>query len=463
MKIKRRYLAGVLIILVVLVGAFGAVQMSHSHGHAAHPQNEIYYCPMHPTFTSSKPGNCPICSMKLVKREKGPVQPPLSQESKTSEEICVLHNCAKLHEGRPCPMVVVSKPGEEVTCPICGTHVVGSGGPSEKRILYWTDPMMPGYRSDKPGKSPMGMDLVPVYGETQKGGLVSDFVSPEGHAAILLSPQKQQLIGVTSARAEKRKMTKTIRTAGRIAYDPELYQAQQEYIQTLQVLKQKSALPEMANQTQRLADAARTRLRLLGLSDASIQEMDGWEGPDESLLLTHPAGRAWLYAQVYEMDISSIQVGQAVRVEVPAIPGKTFEAVVRSVDPVLDPTTRSVRVRALLSDPERVLRPGMYVHASLITEIGEVLSVPSEAVLETGTRQLVFVDKGQGLFEPREVTIGHRADGFYEVKEGLTEGETVVTSGNFLIDSESRLKSALEGMGPSEGGGEGGGAHRHGQ
>jgi len=117
--------------------------------------------------------------------------------------------------------------------------------------------------------------------------------------------------------------------------------------------------------------------------------------------------------------------------------------------------TRTARVRAQLADPRGALKPEMYVNVSIAVDLGEVLAVPEEAVFNTGTKQIVFVDKGQGLFEPRDVTLGAKADGFSEVKDGVSDGEPVVTSGNFLIDSESRLKAALEGMA--------GGEHQHGQ
>lgn len=364
-----------------------------------------------------------------------------------------MHNCPMVREGRPCPMLVVAKEGESVTCPICGTHVADPSA-KPKKILYWTDPMIPGYKSDKPGKSPMGMELVPVY-ETEAGAPAGE--APEGYAPILVTPKKQQLIGVTTAPVAKRAMTKTIRTAGRIAYDPGLYQAEEEYLQAAQALEAiaPAATPELTEQATRLVESGRTRLRLMGLSDALIEEMAGWSGPDARLLGTDPSGEVWLYAPVYEFELPLVRPGQTVRAEHPATPGQAWEGVIRAVDPVLDPATRSARVRAVLRDPNRLLKPEMFVDASIQVDLGEVLAVPEEAVFHTGTRQIVFVDKGQGVFEPRDVTLGVRADRFYEVKGGLADGELVVTSGNFLIDSESRLKAALEGASQP--------GHQHGQ
>jgi Cu(I)/Ag(I) efflux system membrane fusion protein/cobalt-zinc-cadmium efflux system membrane fusion protein len=392
--------------------------------------------------------------MKLVKREPDPHE----HASEQFKSICYLHNCAKFHDGKPCPMTVVAKPGEQVTCPICGTHIAEAAEtPTARKILYWTDPMIPGYKADGPGKSPMGMDVVPVYAE-EAGPATGEAVSLEGYAPVLLTPQKQQLIGVRTALAQKRTLTKTIRTAGRIAYDPELYQTEAEYLQSLKTLAHVRAggSAEGATEAQRLVDSSRMKLRLMGLSQELIDEMANWDGPDKSLLLSDAGGKVWLYAPVYEFELPFVAVGQTVSVEVPSATGQRFEGVIRSVDSVLDPATRSARARAVLTDPNGVLKPEMFVNASIAVSVGEVLAIPEEAVFHTGTKDIVFVDKGQGVFEPRQVTLGIAADGFDEVKDGIAEGEAVVASGNFLIDSESRLKAALQGAAGAP-------EHQHGQ
>ena len=439
-------------IILLLVG--GGIVLFTRHSSLATQRGSsraVYYCPMHPTYTSDRPGDCPICNMRLVKKES---EPPSTQKPK---DICYMHNCPMAHEGKPCPMLVVAKSGERVTCPICGAHVAEAApASSTKRIVYWTDPMMPGFKSDKPGTSPMGMELVPVYEEESAGSSASE-PGPAGYAPILVTPQKQQLIGVTTAVAARRTMTQTIRTVGRIAYDPELYQAEEEYLQALNGWLSSHAVanPEMRTQAERLVESAKLRLKLLGLSDRLIEEMISWQGPDKRLLLADPDGRVWVYAPVYEFELSKISVGQRMTVESQAIPGQVIEGTVQSIDSVLDATTRTARVRAIVTDPAHLLKPEMFVNASIVVELGNVLAVPEEAVFDTGTKRIVFVDKGKGLFEPRDVTVGAKADGFYEVNAGIDESERVVTSGNFLIDSESRLKAALQGMG--------GGDHQHGQ
>ncbi len=450
---KRRFIF-MLIGGIVLFCAVGSVLLVTGHLSPVTKQatsRSIYYCPMHPTYTSARPGDCPICNMRLVKREEvssGNQPSAAGSQQKTHKDVCYMHNCPMAHEGKPCPMLVVAKAGERVTCPICGARVAESPpASSTKKILYWTDPMLPGYKSDKPGKSPMGMDMVPVYQEDATGSVESQ-QGPAGYAPILVSPQKQQLIGVTTAVATRRAMTHTIRTVGRIAYDPELYQAEEEYLQALNgwLNSQTITNPEVRTQAERLVESAKLRLKLLGLGDRLIEEMISWQGPDKRLLLADPEGRVWLYAPVYEFELPLVSIGQRVRVESQAIPGQTMEGMIQSIDAVLDPASRTARVRAVLTDPQRLLKPEMFVNASIVAELGEVLAVPEDAVFDTGTRRIVFIDQGKGLFEPRDVTVGVKADGFCEVKAGVGEGERVVTSGNFLIDSESRLKAALQGM-----------------
>jgi Cu(I)/Ag(I) efflux system membrane fusion protein/cobalt-zinc-cadmium efflux system membrane fusion protein len=405
--------------------------------------------------------------MKLVKKEETPsVMPepasersasPAQSDDQKRHDICYLHKCLMMKEGKPCPMLVVAKEGEKVTCPMCGTHVVEKEMSSrEKGVLYWTDPMMPGYKADKPGKSPMGMDLVPVYDEETSAAVGSAAVT--GYAPILVAPRKQQLIGVKTAAIEKRQMTKILRTVGRIAYDPELYQVQAEYLQALRAYEkaQSGAIPEVVEQAKRLCDSSRLKLRLMGWGDDLIIDLAGWGEPDKALLLIDPGGRAWLYATIYEYELPLVKVGQTVKVDIPSIPGQALEGLIKSIDPVIDPMTRSVRVRVLLTDTLEVLKPQMYVNATIEIDLGEILAVAQEAVFQTGTQQIIFVDKGQGIFEPREATLGAKVEGYFEIKAGAAEGERVVTSGNFLIDSESRLKAALEGMGS-------GGGHSHGQ
>ncbi len=358
----RRPMGMVAMGLALLFVGFLGVRLSSPRIQMAQQGKEkaVYYCPMHPTMTSDHPADCPICSMRMVKRE-----------------------------------------------------MRAAGPPSHK---------------------PAG----PMAG--------AESATPEGYAPVEITPQKQQLIGVKSAPAVKRRIHKTIRTVGQIAYDPELYQAQQEYLKALRAFENArgTGTPGLSEQSRELVEAARVRLRLLGLSEPFIEEIAAWDGPDKSLLLADEKGRVWLYAPIYEFELPLVKIGQTIRMEAPVLPGKTLEGPIRSIDPLLDPMTRTARVRALLTDPEKILRPQMFVNASIEVDLGEVIAVPQEAIFDTGTRRILFVSKEEGIFEPREVVVGVKADGFAQVIQGVSEGERVVVSGNFLIDSESRLRGALQ-------------------
>jgi hypothetical protein len=331
------------------------------------------------------------------------------------------------------PQIISDKPGK---CPICQMNLepveeipatTTTAAPEQRRILYYRNPMHPEITSPTPTKDEMGMDYVPVYEEQTTAGKVSEV---PGHEAFTLSTERQQMIGVTRGKTEMRDLSMTIRTVGWVAYDPELYRAIVEY---RQVLHQ----PGMETVT---ASAA-LRLRQLGLSEDMIKELaEPGHNPDRLLL---PGKEVWVYAQVYEHELDLVHPGQPVEVTAPSLPGRTYTAKVVAVDPILNAATRSVRARILVETPEESLRPDMFVNVRLEIPLGKKLSLPVDAVLDTGEHQIVFLVKGAGTFEPRSVKLGRQADGYYEVLSGLEESEEVVTSANFLIDSESRFRSAV--------------------
>lgn len=428
MKINSKSAIVFLVIGLILGGVSFGIARSFNQSATAGKEKTIYYCPMHPTYTSDRPGDCPICNMKLVKKEME------DHEAHTAEE----HRALIANEAKQPPReltveeLMKMKPGE-----ICLLHKCKMG----TCMIAMTEEMA------RLGKCPhCGEDL---------GIVVKDAV-PQGYAAVKLNQEKQQVLGLRTALVEKKAMNKTIRALGRIAYDPELYQAEEEFVQALKAAQkaEKGTVPEIKEQANKLADSGRLKLKLMGLNDDLIAEIEKSGVPDRTLLYGEPGKPVWLYAPIYEYELPLVKVGQKVAVEVPAVQGKAYEGIIRSIDPVLDPTTRTVRVRAQLENTDGSLRPEMYVNALVEVALGEVLAVPEEAVFMTGEKNIVFVDKGNGKFEPREIFVGAKADEYYEVKKGLGAGESVVTSGNFLIDSESRLKSALEGM-------TSGGGHQH--
>src|SRR5262249_48172784 len=351
------------------------------------------------------------------------------------------------------PQIVSDKPG---TCPICGmklqpvedeTATAPTGG--GRTIAFYRHPMRPDVTSPVPAKDEMGMDYVPVYADELQGGQAAGAgapppsAAPPGHAPFALSPARQQLIGVRRARVGRRSLTVAIRAIGTVAYDPGLYEAVVEYRQAVRARAQlaQSTVPEALSGADGLVRAAAVKLRQKGISESQLAQVARGQGDPTNLLL--PGKSVWVYAQVYEYELGLVRPGQMLTITAPSLPGRRFTARVTNIDPILDPATRTARVRALVSTPAGDLRPQSFVDVTIQVPLGERIAVPEDAVLDTGTRRIVFVVRGQGEFEPRAVELGRDAQGFYEVRSGLEAGEEVVVAANFLIDSESRFRSAL--------------------
>jgi Cu(I)/Ag(I) efflux system membrane fusion protein len=309
-------------------------------------------------------------------------------------------------------------------------HLVKARVPHDQgsKVLYYRNPMNPEVTSPVPMKDSMGMDYVPVYQEERP-------VS----SGIKMSQEKQQLIGIKKEVIGKRTLVYQIDTVGKVAYDPQLFVAQEEYIQAL---KTKEALgsSSLAAQSASLVEAAQRKLLLLGMTKEQIEEV-GTEGKAQgNLYLPTDEKVAWVYITIYEYEAGLVTQGLPVEIEAVAFPGIVFQGKVMAVTPVLDAMTRSVQVRAQVQDPEQKLKPQMYVNARIMVELGEKLAVPETAVLDTGARKIVYLAKEGDILQQREVVLGQKAQGYYEVLQGLSVGDTVVTSGNFLVDSESKLQ-----------------------
>jgi|GEM_PF-2966577 len=273
------------------------------------------------------------------------------------------------------------------------------------------------------GSKGLSLRSSPQEGHSGHGTPVSD------EKFINISPDKQQLIGVKTGTAKRERFIKEIKTAGRIAHDPELYSAQTEFIAAL------------SSGSDDLISSARTRLEILGMSKKEISELSGTGKADEDLLV--PGKKAWLYASVYEYEVPYIKVGQKVLVTTPSLPGKEFHGRLVSITPIIEAETRTAKIRAELREVPDDLLHQMFVNAVIKADLGLKLMVPRDAVLDSGDRQIIFVDKGGGYFEPRLVRTGLRNDQSIEILSGISDGEKIVISGNFLIDAESRLKSVL--------------------
>jgi Cu(I)/Ag(I) efflux system membrane fusion protein len=259
-------------------------------------------------------------------------------------------------------------------------------------------------------------------------------------------------------------------------YSPDLVATQDEFLLALRgrdTLKD-SPLPEVREQAERLLAASRDRLRLWTLTDAQIDEI-ARRGKAQTYLTIYapvtghviektvfkgmfvqPETRVysiadlsvvWMNAEIYEFEVPFVERGQLVEATVVAYPGQSFHGRVSYIYPYLNPEARTVKVRVEMPNPKLILKPEMYGTAQIRVNRGVRLALPESALLDSGTRQIVFLARAEGLFEPRDVKVGPKIGGFYEVQEGLQPGDRVVTSGNFLIDSESKLMSATNMMG----------------
>jgi membrane fusion protein, copper/silver efflux system len=374
---------------------------------------------------------------------------------------------------------------EEVSAP-----ETARSAPMDRKIKYYRNPMGLPDTSPTPKKDSMGMDYIPVYEDED-----SEDVS------VKLSPGKIQRTGVKSEPARRRAIKSTVKAPGTIqlderrvsvvalrfegfvetvadvttgqhvhkgqplmkVYSPALSSAAAEYLSALN-----------AGTSGQPLKGARRRLENLGTPDAAIAELErtreislsvSWPAPQDGEILERNAVNGmragpgdvlfriadhrvvWVVIDVAERDLSQISVGSKVDVRPRAFQGQSFAGTVSLIYPHLNAQTRTARIRVEMPNPDELLRPDMYVDVDIDTGAPQpVLAVPESAVLDSGTRQAVFIDKGEGRFEPRDVKLGHRGDGYVEVREGISDGEPVVVSANFLIDAESNLKAALKGF-----------------
>lgn len=304
--------------------------------------------------------------------------------------------------------------------------------------LLWLSTCAPGFsgcaRRQAPNPSP---PTPPPAAETSpQTGM------PSGHSAFRLTLPRQQLIGVSTGTAEKKRVFKSIHASGNLAFDPELYTAQNEYLEALSELERvrDSPIEEVRSSARKMVGSARLRLRILGLSDARIREIGQTGNSGRNLLLTRKGSSAWVYGEIYEMDLPFVHAGMEASVTAGFLAGKTLEGRVVSVDTIINPTTRTARARISVPNAHELLRPESYVDVTLRAPMGEQVVVPFDAVLDTGEQAWVFLAGENGWFEPRKVAILFQDGGEVALASGLRGGERIVTSANFLIDSESRLK-----------------------
>ena len=418
-------------------------------------QKPLYQCPMHPSITSDHPGDCPICGMKLV--EVKPDQ---------------------------------SAPG-------------GTG-----KIVFYRSPMDPKQTSPTPRKDEMGMDYVPVYEDevTAAGG-----PQVEGLATVTIDPMRQQLIGLRTAPVTRGSVAGSWRTVGRVEvdptgvrktnvkvegyiermyvdfvgrqvrkgeplfsiYSPSLLATENEYVLALQT---KDALDKgaLADSGDSLVASARRKLELWDVPAKEIERLEQTRQPSKSLTFLSPIagvvtaknvvegarvnpgdtpyeitdlGMVWVMADAYETDLARVHVGMPATLTVQAYPNQPFQGNVEFIDPLLDPKTRTAKVHVHFPNPTGVLKPEMFGNIVLEGTKREGLRIPADAVIRSGTEDVVFLALGNGKFAPRQVELGAKSGDQIEVVGGLTEGQEVVLRANFLVDSESQLRSSLSAIG----------------
>jgi Cu(I)/Ag(I) efflux system membrane fusion protein len=360
----------------------------------------------------------------------------------------------------------------------------------DREVLYWVAPMDPNYRRDEPGKSPMGMELAPVYADEVDG-------EP---GVVAIDPTIVSNLGVRTAKAQRGPLSRQIDTVGYVVYDedtvqhvhtrvdgwieklatkasgdpvskgqllfelysPTLVNAQEEYLTALRsnnkLLLSASrdrltALGMSASEVARV-DSERTvrqRVRVTAAADGVIAHLGVREGifvtPATEIMSVAKLEKIWVIAEVFERQSGWVKAGQNATVELDYVPGKTWRGVVDYVYPELDPKTRTLKVRLRFDNASTSLRPNMFARVAIEGDAsGNVVHVPREAVIRGGTVNRVVVALGNGRFRAQPVSIGIESGDRVAIENGLSEGEEVVVSGQFLIDSESNIGAALERM-----------------
>lgn len=378
--------------------------------------------------------------------------------------------------------------------------------PKPADVDYYTCSMHPSVHAEAPGKCPIcGMELVPVKKDTaspsasaQRSTNSREFVVPV---------ERQQQIGVTYATVERKQLEKQIRAVGTVEpdlqkhwafvarvdgyvqqlfvtsagqivekdeplmsiYSPDLATTERELVMLLR-MRDQARTAEARATPERLIAAAKTRLEQWNITPEQIAELEKTRTPGDTITLRSPfrgiiqelpahqgvavksgdhlvdiadLSTVWVWAEFYESELGALQAGQTVGVNTNAFVNETFDGRVAVVNPFVDATKRTSRVRIDIANPDFKLRPGMYANVTLTAQAGEQLAIPVSAVMPTGKRSIAFVDKGNGRIEPREVKLGAQFGNYYAVESGLAEGEHVVASANFLIDAEAKVQNAL--------------------
>jgi membrane fusion protein, copper/silver efflux system len=443
-RIRKISLVGLLILAVTAFVYFAMIRRQARHemalGRVA-TAKDVYYCPMHKTYHSDKPGNCPICSMKLVKLE-GPGT-AIAAEGATKVEP---------HTGAAAAAPIPSPASQDNAIFV----------PPEKQQL-------------------IGMRSVPaVMGTLTKDIRIVGKVSYDETRLTHIHSKVSGYIEEVFADS----VGKPVRAGDPLftIYSPDLVATEQDFLLALKSrdLLRTSTVASAAQGSENLIAAARERLRLWDVTDQEIQRLET-EGkmkraipvyspvtgvvmeraayhhgtfvdPSKDLFTIVDLSRVWVLGEAYETDLPFIRTGQAADIELPySGGGRKIRGRVDFIYPFLDPKSRTAQVRMEFANPNLSLKPEMFTNISMSVSIGRQVLVPQDAVMDTGTEQYVFIDKGDGYVQPRKVKVSAEAGEKVGIEQGLKPGERVVTAANFVVDSESRLKGAFAGMGsPSQ-------------
>ena len=421
----KNFLLGFLAAAILLTGGYFAYRqrIGRTPAETIEKPKAMYHCPMHPTYTSDKPGDCPICGMKLVLIEPAQTPAPAPQSHAGHESVVPGYASVTIPQDRIQTMGITLTEASRMDLDQ-SFRTFGQVTYDETRIHH--------IHTKFEG-----------FIETLHVNYVGQFVK-----------KGQPLFSI---------------------YSPELFATQNEYLLALRAREQ---MPRLEGEndalsaigTVDLVAAARQRLALWDIGEKDLLELEQTRKPLRELTIFSPVSGyvlqkmalqglkvtpadhlydivdlsiVWVLADIYEMNLPAIRLGQPASISLASRPGKTWHGRIVFINPTVDPSTRTVKARLEFSNPGNELKPDMYADVVIGGTRGSGIVVPESAVIATGERNIVFVAKGDGMFEPREVVVGIRVRGLYEIKSGISEGEQVVTGANFLLDSESKLKAAI--------------------
>src|SRR2546423_6070039 len=406
---------------------------------------DYWTCTMHPSVHSKDPGKCPICSMDLVPVMKGSANP--------ASKNAPYHDHAAMLAGKP------TGGGEMQGMP----GMPGMKGAAESNASQTSEFVVPVERQQQIGVRYAKVERKPLRHTIRAVGLIVPDKTRNWQFVSRVDGYVQKLdVTAPGELVEKDAALLSI-------YSPDLFSSEREFVELLRMRDQAKS-KEARETPQRLIESAKRRLQLWNVTEQQIAELEKTRKASDTLTLLSPfrgvvqsvpleqgknvkvgdmlvevadLSLVWVWAEFYETELSMLKVSQTIGITTKSYPGEKFQGTISVINPFLDETKRTARVRIDIPNPDFKLRPGMYVNAELEMDMGNALTIPVSAVMPTGTRNVVFVDKGEGKLEPRIVQLGTKYADIYEVKSGLQENERVVASANFLIDAESKVQGAL--------------------